>query len=225
MSIPWKVAFDEEFAAFSPGKQLMCDETRRWLADPTIERVDPVCEEDNPMMQLLWPDREPYGTLLLSSSAWGVAARLRAGLSDLKSEGKAQAKRLLRPAAGADEAGRKSGFRGLLPGRRPLVLTIQSCARPAALLRRLIRRIDALPSFEERTQGAGHGREEASAEARAQGRASRRSAGGELSGERSGIARAAGRRDRRRGGGASARRRAYHRRRAARLLPGRLAAD
>ena len=52
MSIPWKVAFDEEFAAFSPGKQLMCDETRRWLADPTIERVDPVCEEDNPLMPL-----------------------------------------------------------------------------------------------------------------------------------------------------------------------------
>ena len=52
MSIPWKVAFDEEFAAFSPGKQLMCDETRRWLADPKIERVDPVCEEDNPMMAL-----------------------------------------------------------------------------------------------------------------------------------------------------------------------------
>lgn len=96
MSIPWKVAFDEEFAPMSPGKQLMCDETRRWLADPTIERVDPVCEEDNPMMLLLWPDREPYGTLLLSSSAWGVSARLRAGISDLRAEGKVQAKRLLR---------------------------------------------------------------------------------------------------------------------------------
>ena len=34
LSIPWKVAFDEEFAASSPGKQLMCDETRRWLATP-----------------------------------------------------------------------------------------------------------------------------------------------------------------------------------------------
>ncbi len=119
MSIPWKVAFDETYAAFSPGKQLMCDETRRWLADPTIERVDPVCEEDNPMMQLLWPDREPYGTLLLSSSVWGVAARLRAGLSDLKSEGKAQAKRLIRPRRRRGRAGRKSSFLGLLPGRRP----------------------------------------------------------------------------------------------------------
>jgi CelD/BcsL family acetyltransferase involved in cellulose biosynthesis len=107
MSIPWKVAFDEEFAAFSPGKQLMCDETRRWLADPTIERVDPVCEEDNPMMQLLWPDREPYGTLLVSSSTWGLSARIRAGLSDLKSDAKLQAKRLLKGGRRRGKAARR----------------------------------------------------------------------------------------------------------------------
>ncbi len=121
MSIPWKVAFDEEFAAFSPGKQLMCDETRRWLADPAIERVDPVCEEDNPMMQLLWPDREPYGTLLLSSSSWGIAARLRAGLSDLKSESKAQAKRLLRGSRRRGKSRRKNSSSALVPRRRAAV--------------------------------------------------------------------------------------------------------
>jgi hypothetical protein len=96
MSIPWKVAFDEEFAAFSPGKQLMCDETRRWLADPSIERVDPVCEEDNPLMAALWRSREPYGTFLLSSRSWGIGARVQAGLYDLRRESKTQAKRLLR---------------------------------------------------------------------------------------------------------------------------------
>ena len=96
MSIPWKVAFDEEFASLSPGKQLMADETRRWLADPSVERVDPVCEEDNPLLSLLWSDREPYGTLLMSSSTWGLTARLGAHLTDLKAEGKAQAKQLLR---------------------------------------------------------------------------------------------------------------------------------
>ncbi len=106
-SIPWKVAFDEEFAAFSPGKQLMCDETRRWLADPTVARVDPVCEEGNPMMTLLWPDREPYGTLILSSSAWGLSARLRAGLANLKSETKAQMKQLLRGGRRRRKAERK----------------------------------------------------------------------------------------------------------------------
>ncbi len=113
ISIPWKVAFDEEFAAFSPGKQLMCDETRRWLADPTVERVDPVCEEDNPLMAPLWPDRESYGTLLVSSSTWGLGARLRAGVANLKAAGKANAKKLLRsrkprsrPAAKGAKGGR-----------------------------------------------------------------------------------------------------------------------
>jgi hypothetical protein len=96
LSIPWKVAFDEEFAAFSPGKQLMCDETRRWLADPKVERVDPVCEEDNALMAPLWPDREAYGTLMVSSRKWGLGARLRAGMVDLKRAGRETAKQLLR---------------------------------------------------------------------------------------------------------------------------------
>ena len=95
LSIPWKVAFDEEYAAYSPGKQLMCDETRRWLADPTIERVDPVCEEDNPLMAPLWPDREPYATLLISTGRWGVGARWRAGITSLKAFGKGNIKQLL----------------------------------------------------------------------------------------------------------------------------------
>jgi len=96
LSIPWKVAFDEEFAASSPGKQLMCDETRRWLAQARFDRVDPVCEEDNALMAPLWPDREPYGTLIISSRTWGLGARIRAGLIDLKRAGKATAKQLLR---------------------------------------------------------------------------------------------------------------------------------
>ncbi len=120
MSIPWKVAFDEEFAAFSPGKQLMCDETRRWLSDPKIERVDPVCDENNPMLQLLWRDREPYGTLILSSSGWGIAARLHAGLSDLKTEGKAQAKKLIRGRRRRGKRAQKNSLLGLrLARQRP----------------------------------------------------------------------------------------------------------
>ncbi len=96
MSIPWKVAFDEEFAAFSPGKQLMCDETRRWLAERKVARVDPVCEEDNPLIAPLWPMREPYGTLLVSAGHFGLNARVRAGLAELKIAGRERAKLLLR---------------------------------------------------------------------------------------------------------------------------------
>jgi hypothetical protein len=95
LSIPWKIAFDEEYAAFSPGKQLMCDETRRWLLDGKVERVDPVCEEDNALLSQLWRDREPYGTLFISSGRLGLAARLRAGFANLKAIGKSQAKALI----------------------------------------------------------------------------------------------------------------------------------
>jgi len=95
LSIPWKVAYDEEFAAYSPGKQLMCDETRRWLAFGDISRVDPVCEEDNPLIAPLWGAREPYGTLLVSSRRLGLGARLRAGLIDLKRSARGGAKALL----------------------------------------------------------------------------------------------------------------------------------
>ena len=114
LSIPWKVAFDETFAAFSPGKQLMCDETRRWLADPKVDRVDPVCEEDNPLMAPLWPERDAYGTLLISSRRWGIGARFRAAMADLTAFGKANVKTLLRskPGQGAKPAARRSRAKG-----------------------------------------------------------------------------------------------------------------
>jgi hypothetical protein len=96
LAIPWKIAFDEEFALFSPGKQLMCDDTRRWLLDPAVSRVDPVCDEGNPLIAGLWSETELYGTLLLSTRRWGLGARLRAGLANARQAGRKQAKALLR---------------------------------------------------------------------------------------------------------------------------------
>ena len=96
LSVPWKVAYDEGFAAFSPGKQLMCDATRRWLADPNTRRVDPVCEEDNPLMAPLWPDREPYGTLILSTTRWSTSPQVSAALINLKLSAKARIRTLIR---------------------------------------------------------------------------------------------------------------------------------
>lgn len=97
LSIPWKIAYDESFAAFSPGKQLMCDETRRWLADPSVVRVDPVCEQDNALVSALWSEREPYGTLILTSRRLGLGARYRARIIGLRAAAKDAAKSLLRP--------------------------------------------------------------------------------------------------------------------------------
>ncbi len=97
LSIPWKIAYDESFSAFSPGRQLICDETRRWLADPHVERVDPVCEEGNPLFAGLWRDSERYGTLLLTPRRLGLRARFRAARINLRSAARRQAKALLRP--------------------------------------------------------------------------------------------------------------------------------
>ena len=96
LSVPWKIAYDESFAAYSPGKQLMCDATRRWLEDPWVKRVDPVCEEGNRLVTSLWTGREPYGTLLLSPNRWTIGARLRAAAMNIGSFGKRQAKALIR---------------------------------------------------------------------------------------------------------------------------------
>jgi len=126
LSIPWKIAFDEGFAVFSPGKQLMCDETRRWLLDPEIERVDPVCEEDNPLMAPLWPEREPHGTLLLSSRRFGLGARVRARLIDVKRAAARRARRFL-----------GAGWRSRSPvSRRPRKPRTRAEERPGSTRRR-----------------------------------------------------------------------------------------
>jgi CelD/BcsL family acetyltransferase involved in cellulose biosynthesis len=122
LSIPWKIAYDETFAAFSPGKQLMCDETRRWLGDPSVVRVDPVCEQDNALLSALWTEREPYGTLILASRRLGLGARYRAGVIALKATAKHMAKSLLQPRAKAPKAAkprRKSRSRPRSMAGRP----------------------------------------------------------------------------------------------------------
>lgn len=96
LAIPWKIAYDETFAAYSPGRQLICDETRRWMSDPSINRVDPVCEQDNTLFSGLWRDSEPYGTLLLSSRRLAVGARVRAGIINSRASAKKTVKALLR---------------------------------------------------------------------------------------------------------------------------------
>ena len=95
LSVPWKIAYDEKLAQFSPGRQLICDETRRWLADPTVARVDPVCEEGNPLFAGLWPDRERYGVLYVSARRWSVSVRMRAGIEHARFAARQSAKALV----------------------------------------------------------------------------------------------------------------------------------
>lgn len=95
LSIPWKIAYDEEFAAFSPGAQLMSHLTRAWLADPTLVRIDPVCAAENPLLAQLWDEREVYATMVLATGPARLQPRLRAGMAGAVHE----ARRLARRAA------------------------------------------------------------------------------------------------------------------------------
>lgn len=83
LAVPWKIAYDERYAAYSPGKQLMQRATEAWRGEATLDRVDPVCEEGNPMLSVLWPGTEPYGALTVAApGAPLAAARLQAALAD-----------------------------------------------------------------------------------------------------------------------------------------------
>jgi CelD/BcsL family acetyltransferase involved in cellulose biosynthesis len=61
----WKIAFDEAFARFSPGAQLMLDLPSRLFAESAITRIDSLAAPDHPMVDHLWPDRIAIGTLVI----------------------------------------------------------------------------------------------------------------------------------------------------------------
>ena len=53
----WKIAFDEDFARFSPGVQLTLDVSSDLLADPRLARVDSCATPEHPMIERLWSGR------------------------------------------------------------------------------------------------------------------------------------------------------------------------
>ncbi len=55
----WKTAYDESFARYSPGAQILLDLTQRLLADPGIARADSCAAADHPMIDHVWRERLP----------------------------------------------------------------------------------------------------------------------------------------------------------------------
>jgi CelD/BcsL family acetyltransferase involved in cellulose biosynthesis len=53
----WKIAYDENYARFSPGVQLTLDLTDSFLADESIARIDSCATADHPMIDHLWRER------------------------------------------------------------------------------------------------------------------------------------------------------------------------
>lgn len=61
----WKTAYDEAYAAYSPGTLLMIEVTKQHLDDPNIDVTDSCAVPDHPVMTRLWTERKPLGTIVL----------------------------------------------------------------------------------------------------------------------------------------------------------------
>jgi CelD/BcsL family acetyltransferase involved in cellulose biosynthesis len=53
----WKIAYDEVYARFSPGVQLLLDTTERLLTDGRLKGVDSCATADHPMIDHIWGER------------------------------------------------------------------------------------------------------------------------------------------------------------------------
>lgn len=61
----WKTAYDEAYAAFSPGTLLTIEVTKNHLDDPNIEATDSCAVPDHPVMSRLWAQRRAVGTFVV----------------------------------------------------------------------------------------------------------------------------------------------------------------
>jgi CelD/BcsL family acetyltransferase involved in cellulose biosynthesis len=75
----WKIAYDEAFARFSPGAQLMLEAPKLLFADPAIVRIDSLAAPNHPMVDHLWRGRLAFETLVLAPTR--NRALFRAGLA------------------------------------------------------------------------------------------------------------------------------------------------
>jgi CelD/BcsL family acetyltransferase involved in cellulose biosynthesis len=62
----WKIAYDEDFARFSPGVQLLLDVTQGLLDDPGVVRADSCATADHPMIDHIWRERLALADRLVS---------------------------------------------------------------------------------------------------------------------------------------------------------------
>ena len=71
----FKIAYDEEFARFSPGVQLEVEAVRLFHDDTDAQWIDSCADANNAMINRLWPDRRIVLTLVLVKGARGMLAR------------------------------------------------------------------------------------------------------------------------------------------------------
>jgi CelD/BcsL family acetyltransferase involved in cellulose biosynthesis len=80
----WKIAYDEAYARYSPGVQLMLEVPKALFTDPTLMQIDSCASADHPMIDHLWSGRLAVGTLVVGPPGGG--ALHRAGLAAARAE-------------------------------------------------------------------------------------------------------------------------------------------
>jgi CelD/BcsL family acetyltransferase involved in cellulose biosynthesis len=81
----WKIAYDESFARFSPGVQVLVDVTERLLEDATVARADSCATPDHPMIDHIWRERHVLADRLIrigpdKAATFALACALEAAL-------------------------------------------------------------------------------------------------------------------------------------------------
>ncbi len=61
----WKIAYDEDFSAFSPGMLLMIEATKMLLDDPNVANADSCAVPNHPMMDRVWAQRRQLQTIVI----------------------------------------------------------------------------------------------------------------------------------------------------------------
>ncbi len=90
----WKIAYDETYARFSPGVQLMMEAAKSLLSDPSVARIDSCAAADHPMVDRVWPGRMAIGTLVIGPPGGGVVYRLGVAAASIAVAARDRAHRL-----------------------------------------------------------------------------------------------------------------------------------
>jgi len=92
----WKIAYDETYARFSPGVQLMLDLPQRLFSDPTLMRIDSCAAANHAMIDHLWSGRLAVGTLVIGPPGGSLIHRYGLAAARAELAAKAALRRHLR---------------------------------------------------------------------------------------------------------------------------------
>ncbi len=92
----WKIAYDESYAAFSPGVLLTLELSQGLNEDTSVARVDSCASPDHPMIDHLWRERLALADFLVELAPESRGFSAAAGVQWLRYEMRGRAKAALR---------------------------------------------------------------------------------------------------------------------------------